>query len=188
MWRVSSSKGSSRLGSPAQSSALPVRLIACILAGAGVAGPAPTPAPVRFEEIAAKAGLLFELHNGASGQFHQIELTAGGVAVLDYNNDGCADVFFTNGAAIPLLEKSTPKYYNRLYRNLGGMKFQDVTEAAGLAGEGYCHGVAAADYDNDGHVDLFVAGVRSNHLYRTVSPEAGNLWRHGANFWRHGAM
>ena len=52
--------------------------------------------PIRFEEVAAKSGLRFVLKNGATGQFHQIELTGGGVAVLDYNNDGCTDIFFTN--------------------------------------------------------------------------------------------
>ncbi len=90
---------------------------------------------------------------------------AGGVAVFDYDGDGLTDIFFTNGASIPSLEKDSPKYRNRLYRNLGNMKFKDVTDQAGLAGAGYSIGAAAADYDNDGHTDLFVGGVRRHFLY-----------------------
>jgi hypothetical protein len=67
-------------------------------------------AQIQFEEISEKAGLRFKLENGATGNFHQVELMVGGVAVLDYNNDGCADVFFTNGAALPSLKKDSPKY------------------------------------------------------------------------------
>src|SRR5205814_173589 len=66
---------------------------------------------------------------------------------------------------LPSLEKISPRYWNRLYRNLGGFRFQDVTESAGVAGAGYSMGAAAADYDNDGRVDLFVAGVGRNLLY-----------------------
>ena len=95
-----------------------------------------------------------------------IETMPGGVAVLDYNGDGKPDIYFTNGAAVPSLEKDAPKYWNRLYRNDGNMHFTDVTEQAGVAGAGYSMGAAAGDYDNDGHPDLFVAGVNRNILYR----------------------
>jgi len=90
----------------------------------------------------------------------------GGVAVFDYNNDGLPDIFFTNGASSPSLRKESPHDHNRLYRNDGGLRFTDVTEKAGIAGAGYAMGATAADYDNDGNVDLFVAGVFRNILYR----------------------
>jgi hypothetical protein len=125
-------------------------------------------APIRFQNVASGAGIDFVLENSATPEKHVIETMVGGVAAFDYDGDGLTDIFFANGATLPLLEKDAPKYRNRLYRNLGGMKFKDVTEEAGLAGVGYCHGVAAADYGNDGRVDLFVAGVRSNHLYRNL--------------------
>lgn len=133
-----------------------------------VAGPATKPPDIQFDEIAAKAGLRFEFRNGATGQFHQIELTGGGIATLDYNNDGCADVFFANGAPMPSLRKTAPEFYNRLFRNNCDLSFTDVTSEAGLTGEGFSTAVAAADFDNDGFCDLFVAGVKHNSLYRNL--------------------
>ncbi len=121
---------------------------------------------IRFRNVGVKAGLDFVLENHPTPEKHLIETMAGGVAVFDYDGDGLTDIFFTNGAEVPSLEKSSPRYFNRLYRNLGELKFRDVTREAGLAGEGYAIGAAAADYDNDGDVDLFVGGVRRNILYR----------------------
>ena len=125
----------------------------------------PAQAQIRFEDIAQKAGLKFELRNGAIGEFHQPELMLGGVAALDYNNDGCMDIFFTNGAEMPSLKKTSPQYSNRLFRNNCDGTFTDVTEKAGVAGEGYSMGVAVGDYDNDGYPDIFVAGLNRNILY-----------------------
>jgi enediyne biosynthesis protein E4 len=119
---------------------------------------------IRFEE----RPLPFVLRNGAQGEFRLIELMVGGVAVLDFNNDGCQDVFFTNGAAIPALQKNDAKFSNRLLQGDCRLGFTDVTATAGVAGEGYSMGVAAGDYDGDGHVDLFVAGVNRNLLYRNL--------------------
>ena len=95
-----------------------------------------------------------------------IEAVPGGVAAFDADSDGLIDIFFTNGAETASLEKGGPTHWNRLFRNLGGMRFSDDTERSGLAGRGYSMGAAAADYDNDGDVDLFVAGYRANALYR----------------------
>jgi enediyne biosynthesis protein E4 len=144
------------------------RLIVWVLVLGGVAGPAAAPPSIRFQEVAARSGLRFELHDGASGQFHQIELTVGGVAALDYNNDGCADIFFTNGAAIPSLRKTGPEFHNRLFRNNCDLTFTDVTAEAGLAGEGYSIAVSTGDFDNDGFADIFVTGVKGNSLYRNL--------------------
>src|SRR6185436_20121436 len=79
--------------------------------------------------------------------------------------DGRMDLFFTNGAALKDTDKTQPKYWNRLYQQKPDGTFTDVTERAGLKGAGYSMGVAAADYDNDGFVDLFVTGYKSDRLY-----------------------
>jgi hypothetical protein len=121
-------------------------------------------APITFEDLIERSGIKFQLRNSISPQRYSIETMLGGVALFDYNNDGLLDIFFTNGAAIPSLEKTDPSYWNRLYRNNGDGTFTDVTERAGVKGVGYSMGVAAGDYDNDGFVDLYVAGVNRNQL------------------------
>jgi hypothetical protein len=68
----------------------------------------------------------------------------------------------------PSLEKDSPCYFNRLFRNNGGWKFTEVTEEAGASGSGYSMGAAAADCDNDVHVDLFVTGVFKNTFYHNL--------------------
>ena len=131
-------------------------------------GASPPNGSIRFEDVAKRSGLNFVLHNAATGGFRQIELMVGGVAVLDYTNDGCMDVFFTNGAAGDSLRKTGPAFFNRLFRNNCDMTFTDVTTEAGVAGGGYSIAAAAADYDNDGYTDLFVVGVDRNILYRNL--------------------
>jgi len=125
----------------------------------------PAARSLRLRNVAATAGVTFVHQHSPTAEKYYVESVPGGVAVFDYNGDGRADIFFTNGARTPSLEK-TAQHANRLYRNDGGMRFTDVTDAAGVRGMGYAMGAAAADYDNDGHVDLFVAGVRRNQLLR----------------------
>lgn len=145
-----------------------MRIAGAILAGTD-AGDKPAPPSavpsVHFDDIIESSKIKFELRNSVSPQHYSIETMLGGVAAFDYNNDGLLDIFFTNGAAIPALEKSDASYFNRLFRNNGDGTFTDVTEKAGLRGVGYSMGVAAGDYDNDGFVDLYVAGVNRNQLF-----------------------
>ena len=107
----------------------------------------------------------FSLDSDETPERHAPETMAGGAAVFDYDNDGNLDIFFTNGADISTLKKSSPKYWNRLFRNDGRGNFTDVTKEAGLTGAGYDTGVAVGDFDNDGYQDLFVGGVHRNTLY-----------------------
>ncbi len=122
--------------------------------------------PIRFQDATPAAGIDFTLENSPTAAKHLPETMAGGVAAFDYDGDGRTDIFFANGAAMPSLVKGGPRFRNRLFRNLGGMRFADATTAAGLQGAGFSMGAAAGDFDNDGHTDLFVAGVRHNFLYR----------------------
>jgi hypothetical protein len=105
------------------------------------------------------------LTNGTIASKPIVDSVLGGVAVLDYDGDGFLDIFFTNGATLPGMAKQGPEFSNRLYRNKHDGTFEDVTAAAGVAGEGYSMGVAVGDYDNDGFPDIFVAGVNRNILY-----------------------
>jgi len=91
---------------------------------------------IQFRNAAGEAGIDFVLENNATSDKHIIETMLGGVAAFDYDGDGLSDLFFANGATIPSLQKDQPKFRNRLYRNLGGMRFKNVTEEAGLAGAG----------------------------------------------------
>jgi len=129
--------------------------------------PAPPPGgPIRFEDRQRESGIDFVLDNGTTPDKPVIDAVLGGVALLDYDDDGRLDVFFANGARIPGLAKDDPRFWNRLYRNEGAGGFRDVTEEAGVRGEGYSMGAAAADFDNDGATDLYVTGVNRNFLYR----------------------
>ncbi len=124
--------------------------------------------PISLRDVTPASGIAVRLEHHPTPQKHLIETMAGGLAAFDYNNDGRTDLYFTNGAPPADLTKSGPADWNRLYRNDGGLKFTDVTEQAGVRGAGYAIGATAGDYDNDGSVDLFVAGVERNILYRNT--------------------
>jgi enediyne biosynthesis protein E4 len=128
--------------------------------------PTQNAAGISFENRQPQSGVDFVLNNGTTVDKPIIDSIPGGVALLDYDNDGFLDIFFTNGARIPSLSKEVPRFYNRLYQNNHDGTFTDVTEKAGLSGTGYSIGVAAADFDNDGWTDLYVTGVNHNSLYR----------------------
>lgn len=136
------------------------------------------------------SGLDFTLRNSPTKQKYIVETMCGGVAVLDYNNDGLLDIFLVNGGALgdpvrtPVdFARGDPAYWNRLYRQNRNGSFTDVTAAAGLskAGNAYGMGVAIGDYDNDGFPDIYVTNFGRNMLYRNngngtfsdVTQEAG---------------
>jgi hypothetical protein len=130
---------------------------------------------VQLVNATADAKLDFTQANSPTGSKYLPETMGGGVALLDYNNDGRLDIFFVNGAKIDdpmppgrLPDKSERKYWNRLYRQNPDGAFTDVTEKAGLTGmpqNRYGMGVAVGDFDNDGFEDLYVTGYGGNTLY-----------------------
>src|SRR6266851_2002832 len=135
-----------------------------------------TPAPdVQFTDITQMAKIAFKHESSATSNKYLVETMGGGVALLDYDNDGRLDVFFTNGAKIDdpmpddkLPDKSDRKFWNQLYRQESDGTFTDVTEKAGLTGMPQNHydmGVAVGDYDNDGFEDIYVTGYGGNTLY-----------------------
>ena len=120
---------------------------------------------LRFENRAQQSGVKFILRNGTTDDKPIIDSILGGVALLDYDNDGYLDIYFTNGAQIPSLKKSDASFYNRLYHNNHDGTFTDVTAKAGVQGEGYSIGAAVGDFDNDGWPDIYVTGINRNILY-----------------------
>ena len=153
--------------------------------------------PIRFEDRQRLSSIDFVLNNSPTPDKPIIDSVLGGVALLDFDRDGYLDIFFTNGARIPGLEKDDASFYNRLYHNNHDGTFTDVTAQTGVAGAGYSMGVACSDYDNDGYPDLFVAGVNRNTLYhnnrdgtfRDVTQKAGvqGLDESGRKLWSVGA-
>ncbi len=128
--------------------------------------PAGAPHP-HFTDVAPRSTFSYVTNNDYSPRKYFIQTLGSGVAVFDYDNDGKMDIFFANGAKLPELQKTGPAFFNCLLRNKGDGTFEDVTAKAGLRGEnaGYNFGVAAGDYDNDGHEDLFLCGAWRNILY-----------------------
>jgi len=152
-----------------------------------------------FADVTARAGVGFVNQSNPTPRKYLIESMTGGAAVFDYDGDGWLDIFLVNGAALrdPMAaggqpDKSEPRFWNRLYRNNGNGTFTDVTRKAGVRGRGYGMGAIAADYDNDGHTDLYVTNLNGNLLYhnngdgtfREVAAEAGV----GASGWSAGAL
>jgi hypothetical protein len=123
------------------------------------------PSSIRFDNRAQQSRVKFVLQNGTTEDKPIVDSILGGVALLDYDNDGYLDIYFTNGAYLPSLDKKDAVFYNRLYHNNRDGTFTDVTEKAGVQGAGYSIGAAAADFDNDGWTDLYVTGINRNILY-----------------------
>lgn len=122
----------------------------------------------RYTDVAGKSAFTYVTNNGFSGRKYFPQPLCGGVAILDFDNDGWMDIFFTNGAKFPDLKKTDSSFHNALLRNKQDGTFEDVTRRTGLAGEhlGYSLGAAAGDFDNDGWTDLFIANAGANTLYR----------------------
>jgi hypothetical protein len=121
--------------------------------------------PAPFKNITAEAGVRFQHETGAAGEKLLPETMGGGVAFFDFNNDGKPDLLFVNSGSLPGASGISTRTLT-LYKNLGNGKFQDVSSESGLTASFYGMGVATADYDNDGWVDVFVTAVGENHLFR----------------------
>jgi hypothetical protein len=145
---------------------LPAALALLALVPASGTGPAAGGAgcPVTLTDVAAKAGIAFVHDRGATPGHRLPEMLGSGLSWLDYDNDGWMDLYVVQSGPLP--PAASPKSRDRLYRNNGNGTFSDVTEQAGLNDTAYGMGAIAADYDNDGFVDLFVTNYGGNILYR----------------------
>jgi hypothetical protein len=117
-----------------------------------------------FRDITADAGITFT-HHAAPEKKYIVESMSGGVAMLDYDNDGLIDLYFVDSLTVETARKPEAAR-SALYRNLGNGRFADVTETSGLAHPGWGMGVCTADVDGDGWDDLYVTGLGGNRLYR----------------------
>ncbi|HEX7173971.1 MAG TPA: CRTAC1 family protein [Pyrinomonadaceae bacterium] len=149
------------------------------------------PAGPRFTDVTAQAGITFK-HVSTPEKRYIVESMSGGVALIDYDNDGLLDIYLVNSLTVDLV-KSKGKTKSALYRNRGDGTFADVTEKSGAGDIGWGMGAAVGDYDNDGFQDIYVTCVGPNHLLRnngdgtfadvTVKAGVGDpRWSAGASF------
>jgi hypothetical protein len=135
---------------------------------------------IQLHDATDQTGIAFRHTDGSSGQHYIVETITSGLALFDYDGDGLIDIYFPNGA--PLLGTKVDKPpRHALYKNLGGWRFKDVSQEAGVVCTAYGVGATVADYDNDGWPDLYVSDFGPKILYHNngngtftdVTKEAG---------------
>jgi hypothetical protein len=151
-------------------------------------------APVIFDDVTGRTALAsFKHRSGGATKDYILETPSGGVAIFDYDGDERSDIYLVNGSTFAAMQGKERPPRAALYRNLGGWRFEDVTERAGVANERWGMGVAVGDYDNDGHPDLYVGNFGVSRLYHnngngTFTDVADKLgvarkgWSTGATF------
>ena len=166
----------------------------CLAWAAFAAAPAVCGEP-RFVEVASASGIDFAHDSGLEGEMWTLEITGAGVGILDFDGDGRMDIYLVQGG--PLRQRDARALPgDRLFRNVGAsgeLRFEDATAASGVRATGYGMGIAAADIDNDGDTDVFLANFGANQLLENVgqgrfvdatakSGIVGEHWSIGASF------
>jgi hypothetical protein len=170
-------------------------LLLCLLViisalGSGGAENPASKSIAQFTDVTRSAGIEFHLTCGSLQKLYIMDSMCGGVAFLDFDNDGWPDIFLVNGSTLDhLRDNSSPA--SKLYHNNGNGTFTDVTEKAGLTLRGWCFGVAVGDYNNDGWPDIYITCLTGAVLYRnngdgsfrdvTAQAGAGNPGRWGTS-------
>ena len=121
--------------------------------------------PWGFQSVTEQAGISFKAISGTLEKEFLVETMGGGICILDYDADGWPDLFLVNGTDRDHWNRGRGPT-DRLYRNLRNGTFEDVTVPAGVQDSQWGMGCVAADYDGDGHTDLYVANFGDNVLYR----------------------
>ncbi|MBM3954252.1 MAG: CRTAC1 family protein [Planctomycetes bacterium] len=127
--------------------------------------PGATGCPIRLDDATASSRVVFVHADGSGGQRYIVESMASGAATLDYDGDGLFDLYLLSGVPLEGTPPVDPAPRSRLFRNLGGFRFADVTDAAGIGDPGYGLGVAAGDIDDDGHPDLVISTFGPKVVY-----------------------
>jgi hypothetical protein len=120
----------------------------------------------KFKDIAQAVGLTVS-HISTSEKRYIVESISGGAGLFDCDDDGRLDIVTVNGSTVDRYQKGGDPMVTLYHQEPDGT-FKDITKAAGLARAGWGMGVAVADYDNDGKLDLFVTGYGGNVLYRNL--------------------
>jgi len=150
-----------------------MKLIIFLFAGLTLMAADRAVAPIRFEDVTAQSGIRFTHSFGAEQLGSLVESTGAGCVWFDYNNDGKPDLYVVSGRPLeagmhpyPLRKPPATAPHNHLYRNNGDGTFTDVTDQAGVGGDGFSFSAIAADFDNDGYTDLLVTSYGHVTLYR----------------------
>ena len=146
----------------------------------------------QFQDASAGSGLGSELISGSEEKPYILESMTGGVAFVDYDDDGWIDIYLVNGGTLDAPGGGAPRPHDRLYRNNRDGTFSDVTSGAGLGDSSWGMGVAVGDVDNNGYDDIYVTNYGPNHLYLNggdgtfrnagIAELEGNEWSSSASF------
>ncbi|MDA0836002.1 MAG: FG-GAP-like repeat-containing protein [Planctomycetota bacterium] len=150
----------------------------------------PSTSSVTWEEVSESTGLKFSYDNGSRPDdrvAYMFEFSGGGVGVVDYDGNAWPDLYLTQGGTWPVETNDDGTHGNRLFRNLGHGKFQEVATLAHVEGADFSQGVTVGDFNSDGFPDLYVANIGGNRLYENngdgtysdvtaLSSTSGNVW------------
>jgi hypothetical protein len=145
--------------------------VAALVAVAGTAcRPHAAPHPqdtgsIQFRDVTADSGITFVHTDGSSGRRYIVESMSTGLATFDFDGDGLIDIYFPNGAPLPGAPTDPPPRH-ALYRNLGNLRFAEVTDQAGVAATAFGLGITVGDYDHDGWPDIYLNNFGPGILYR----------------------
>lgn len=137
-----------------------------LLALAGAVTPGLAATSIRFRDATRSAGIEFVHSDASTGKRHIVETVTCGLGLIDFNSDGLLDILFLNSGTLPGTTPAPQAPTHKLFRNEGNGRFTDVTARSGIGISEYVMGCAVADYDNDGHEDVFITNYGAHRLLR----------------------